>query len=394
MDMPQVAVMGGSLGGLTAALVLRDAGCDVTVFERSSTAPEGRGVGIVSHPMTTRYLVSNNVMDIAEVSTYAPYRRYIATDGHVQHEALHDYRLTAYNTLWRALYGGLEATHYHLDSEVVSFSGDDQRVTLQLANGQTHSCDLLVCADGIMSGARQLLLPDIQPSYAGYVAWRGVVDERDLSEQAFERLADAVTYVLLPDSHILVYPIPNHDGRLEPGRRLQNFVWYRNVAEGHPLDDLLTDREGRQRTSSLPPGTVRDDLVSTLQADAAAQLPPIVAEVVERSAEPFVQVLYDVDIPQMAFGRICLIGDAAFAVRPHTAAATAKAAADGWALAEAVEHTGGDVVAALKRWEPEQLVLGRNLLQRSRWLGDTSQFEGSWTPGDPALRFGLLGPGR
>jgi 2,6-dihydroxypyridine 3-monooxygenase len=55
--MPRVIVMGGSLGGLTAALVLRDAGCDVRVFERSSSTLQARGAGIAALDATLRYLV-------------------------------------------------------------------------------------------------------------------------------------------------------------------------------------------------------------------------------------------------------------------------------------------------------------------------------------------------
>ena len=95
----------------------------------------------------------------------------------------------------------------------------------------------------------------------------------------------------------------------------------------------------------------------------------------------------------MAFGRVCLVGDAAFAARPHAAAGTAKAAADAWALAEAVAGVGGDVPGALRRWEASQLALGRQLIARVKDLGRSSQFEGGWRPGDPTLRFGLWGPG-
>jgi 2,6-dihydroxypyridine 3-monooxygenase len=54
--MPRVIIVGGSLGGLTAALVLRDAGCDVRVFERSSSALQARGAGIAVLDATLRYL--------------------------------------------------------------------------------------------------------------------------------------------------------------------------------------------------------------------------------------------------------------------------------------------------------------------------------------------------
>jgi 2,6-dihydroxypyridine 3-monooxygenase len=390
---PRVAVVGGSLSGLTAALLLRDLGADVHVFERSASALEGRGVGIVSHPVTTRYLEVNDVIDVAHVSTSAPLRRYLAPDGTTAHEERHDYRLTAYSTLWRALYGAFDADRYHFDRELTSFAQDDTGVTLEFTSGDPYRADLMVGADGVSSLSRQLLLPEVEPRYAGYVAWRGVVDERDLAPATYSRLVDAVTYVLLPDSHILVYPIPNYDGAFEPGARLQNFVWYRNVEAGRPLTELMTDRDGNRRELSMPPGGVADTYVRELRAAASQLLPPPVCEVVTKSAEPFLQVIFDIDVPRMALGRCCLIGDAAFAVRPHTAAATAKGAADAWALASALEAADGDVGQALAAWEPGQLELGRQLLERARWLGDTSQFEGAWTPGDPDLRFGLYGPG-
>ena len=93
-------------------------------------------------------------------------------------------------------------------------------------------------------------------------------------------------------------------------------------------------------------------------------------------------------------GRVALIGDAACAARPHAAAGTAKAAADGWALAAALGDAGGDIRAALAKWEPEQLHLSDSLLRRVVSMGERSQFSNTWTPGDPDLRFGLYGPGR
>jgi 2,6-dihydroxypyridine 3-monooxygenase len=133
--------------------------------------------------------------------------------------------------------------------------------------------------------------------------------------------------------------------------------------------------------------------VAELRAAAEALAPPI-REVVTTVPEPFVQVIFDIEVSRMAFGRVCLVGDAAFALRPHAAAGTAKAAADAWALGEAMVDAGGDVVEALRRWEPGQLALGAQVLARARDIGNRSQFEGTFTPGDPTLIFGLYEPGR
>ena len=65
--MPRVIVMGGSVGGLTAALVLRDVGCDVRVFERSSAALQARGAGIAALDATLRYLTERGGLQRADV---------------------------------------------------------------------------------------------------------------------------------------------------------------------------------------------------------------------------------------------------------------------------------------------------------------------------------------
>jgi 2,6-dihydroxypyridine 3-monooxygenase len=282
---------------------------------------------------------------------------------------------------------------YRLGHEVTGFSQAADSVRLTMADGTGVDADLLVCADGVSSLARARLLPEVRPSYSGYVAWRGTVSERALPAATRERFGDAITYQVLKDSHILVYPIPGLDGALTPGERLVNFVWYVNVAEGEELDELMTGRDGVHRAVSLPPGAARDQAVTVMRRTAAGELAPPIAEVVTGVAEPFVQVVYDIAVPAMAFGRVCLIGDAAFAVRPHAAAGTAKAAADGWALAAELTAAGGDVPAALARWERGQLALGQALLARCREIGDSSQVHGTFRPGDRRLIFGLYEPG-
>ena len=401
MIWPRVGIVGGSLGGLTAGLVLSDLGCDVQVFERSSTALEGRGAGILVLDDTVRYLVERAALGgksgtdvIGTVCSRTGWVRYLHPDGTTRYEERRPYRFSSWNTMYRALMSCFQLDRYHLGKEVVDFEQRTDSVSVRFTDATTSACDLLVCADGIDSSSRQRLLPEVRPHYAGYVAWRGTVPESELSSETFERLRDAITYQLLPNSHILVYPIPSLDGGVEPGGRLMNFVWYRNVADGAELTELMVDRHGRQRSVSLPPGAVQVRFAEELRAVAASTMAAPIAEVVCRSFEPFVQVIFDLEVPAMAFSRACLIGDAAFALRPHAAAGTAKAARDGWALAEMLDATRGNVGEALRRWEPGQLELGRQVLLRAAKIGNRSQFEGTWVPGEPGLAFGLYGPSR
>jgi 2,6-dihydroxypyridine 3-monooxygenase len=391
--MPSVVIMGGSLGGLTAALVLRDAGCDVRVFERSSSALRARGAGIAVLDTTLRYLTERGGCRAEDVCSGTGWIRFVRADGSIQHEQRHRYRFSSWNTMYRSLLGLFDRDRYLLGSEVVSFDSAADSASVMLAGGDRAQADLLVCADGISSMARARLMPDIEPVYSGYVAWRGTLPESSLAPPVREALGDAITYQVLDRSHILVYPIPGPDGSRAAGERLINIVWYVNVAAGDELDRLMTGRDGIRRTISLPPGAACDDAVAHLREAAAASLAGPIAAVVTAIPEPFVQVVYDIEVPRMAHGRVCLIGDAAFAVRPHAAAGTAKAADDGWALADELVAAGGAVPAALAAWERRQLKVGRLLLSRTREIGDSSQFSGTFRPGDPRLIFGLHAPG-
>jgi 2,6-dihydroxypyridine 3-monooxygenase len=91
--------------------------------------------------------------------------------------------------------------------------------------------------------------------------------------------------------------------------------------------------------------------------------------------EPFIQTIFDLSVPKMAFGRVCILGDAAFVPRPHTVASTSKAATNAMALANSITSSSNvNVIEALKRWEPSQLELGNFLKYLGVSLGNRSQF--------------------
>ncbi len=392
MDAARIAVVGGSLGGLTAACLLRDDGHDVRVYERSSRELEQRGAGIGFLEATYRYLVERTELPLDEVSISTDWIRHLDRHGKVAHALEHRYLFSSWNAVYRQLLEHWDLDRYHLGHEIVSIEQRDEFAIAVCADGTRIEADLVVCADGVGSTLRGQFQPDASQGYAGYVAWRGMVPEADLPSEIAGQLTDAITYYVYANSHILVYPIPGIDGSVEPGDRLINFVWYRNYLEGAEFEDLMTDVDGHRRDLSLPPGSVAPHHDAEVRAHAAARLPPVIANVVEHTEDLFVQVVYDIEVDKMVFGNACLLGDAAFAVRPHAAAGTAKAAEDGWALARHLRASEG-VPEALAAWEPEQLALGRQLLERTRRIGRRSQIDNTWTPGDPEFIFGLHAPG-
>ena len=386
-------VVGGSIGGLTAALLLRDLGFNVDVYERTPTPLEGRGSGIVLQPDTVRWFVENSTQDLADLRTSTSYVQYLDRDGDIVQSDKTTWTYTSWGTFYRALLADFGTDHYHYGEYACGFSQDHDVVTVRFVSGATASADLVVFADGIRSVVRERFDPNATFSYAGYIGWRGTLPLSGLSAHTRDTLQDAVTYNVIPNSHILMYPIPGEED-LGPQHRLMNYVWYRNVPAGPDLTEMLIDKRGLAGVVSVHPGQVQDRYITQMRQDAAELLAPAVAEVVLATKNPYLQVVYDLRSTRMATGRVALIGDAACAARPHAAAGTAKAAADGWTLAAALRDSSGDIPSALAKWEPPQLQLSDNLVRRVIDMGERSQFRNSWIPGDPDLRFGLYGPGR
>jgi 2,6-dihydroxypyridine 3-monooxygenase len=387
----KAAVIGGSLGGLMAALALRGAGCDVDVFERVPHRLQAQGAGLRIVPEMAALLQQRAGIDLGLVSTLTRWFRHIGPANRVISDRSFPGQFTTWGALHRALSAAFGDAHYHLGRNCVDLATDRDGVHVRFADGAAETFDLAVFADGIQSTGRRLLAPVALPTYAGYVTWRGFVPASALSPEALGIFSESTTYAVTDFSHMIVYPIPDPDGVADAPSF--NFVWYRNVAEGPDLDALMTDSAGMRRALSVPAGAVAGQHLEELRALADAILPPAHAEVVVKTRAPFLQALYDVETPRMACGRACLIGDAAFATRPHAGAATTKAAVDAWSLADAlVQH--GDVGRALAAWEPDQLRIGAAFVARNRDMGERSLKHNTFNPADQTSLPGLYEPGR
>jgi len=342
----RAAIMGGSIGGLTAALVLRSKGWTVDVFERSSALLETRGAGIISHPITLRFLTQFGGYSLDDISNKPEWCRYVDGQGRIVSQLSCGFRVSSYGALYRALLHIFGMDKYHLGTSVTGFRDEGSEVTAFLSDGETKKVDLLVCADGINSTARRFLVPNASPKYAGYVAWRGTIGPESVAAKTFNFLQESITYHLMPDGHLLSYPILALDRVTAKRKRLINWLWYRNVPTGDDLNGLLTDRDGVQRDTSLAYKGLQERHIENLRNKARKVLPPMFTELVLSTEEPFIQAIFDGVIPAMAFGRICIMGDAAFAARPHCGAGTVKAAEDAWQLGNTLTETGNDVVPA------------------------------------------------
>lgn len=393
MSMPKVAVVGGSIAGLTAANVLRDAGCDVDVYERSDTLLSGFGTGIVVQPELVRYLLERTSTTLEDISVPSHEMRYFdAASGKSAGQVAAGWRFTAYNAVYQKLLDVFGTERYHLGKELVEVTPGKANSTAVFADGTEIVADLVVCADGGGSVARSQLLAK-KPDYAGYVTWRGMVDQRDVSTETWDFFQDAFTYGLLPDGHIIAYPIRqvSSEGEVTGDTRL-NFQWYWNVEAGAALDELMTANDGSRRPVSVHFPALPASSLEEFRGRAARQLAPVFRDLITGAPQPFVTIVADAAVPQMAFDRVVLIGDAAFTPRPHAAAGAAKAAADAWRLADRLIEAKGDVQEALTAWEPERLAVGEAYLAKVRAMAAVLQHGGEFPPGASEFRFGLPQP--
>ena len=366
----EIAVAGGSIAGLCAGSALLSAGFDVHVFERSAERLSSRGAGIVVQPELLGLLAAVDAEPLA--TTTCKVRRTVnAPTGQAETVSVPQ-RFTSWEAVYASLRSAFPDDRYHLDCELTleSQSGDGVRT---LIDREPIDADLLIAADGIRSRFRSSLAPDTITRYAGYIAWRGVVDESQLDGELIDHFDETFSFCQTKGGgHALCYFIPGSELATKRGGRRLNWVWYTLVAEGAALDALLTDRSGKRRDASVPQGEISNAAREFLLARTEMLTAPF-AELVRATHDPFIQSIIDVAPPGMVFGRICLIGDAAFVVRPHTAAAASKAASDAMALARTLRGADGDISRGLSIWERQQTALGRQLVDYGVMLGERSQ---------------------
>jgi 2-polyprenyl-6-methoxyphenol hydroxylase-like FAD-dependent oxidoreductase len=364
-------IIGGSMAGLFTALLLRRIGWDVQIFERIGSNLSGRGAGIVTHSELFEILDRTGAdVEAAKVGVSVSGRRVFGSDGAIVGELPLPQILTSWGHLYGLLRNALPEACYHHDRNLVRVEETGTSVCAYFSDGTSADGDLLVGADGIFSTVRQQFAPNVTPAYAGYIAWRGLVDENDLSPATQDALCNHFVFSLPPGEQMLGYPVAGADETMARGRRRFNFVWYRPAALDGALRDLLTDIDGVTHTLSIPPNKIRPEVVAALQADSRRLLAPQFAEVVCKTAQPFIQAIQDLEAPNMLLGRrSVIIGDAAFVARPHVGMGVTKAAGDAAALVRALDARPSDLPQALRDFEVERLAFGAAVIRRARQLG-------------------------
>jgi 2-polyprenyl-6-methoxyphenol hydroxylase-like FAD-dependent oxidoreductase len=385
-NMARIVIAGGSLGGLMAANLLHRAGHDVHVLEKATGPMDGRGAGIVTHPILAEGLRRCGMAATDELGVTVQQRITLDSQGEALGTLDMPQVFSSWSRLYQMLHSWLPASCYHAGVQVNAVTqreegtaggtasgtkngtaGATGSVHLQTNQGEWHA-DLLIAADGIRSTVRAQLWPRIQPEYAGYVAWRGVCDEAVLSQRTRTSLFDKFGFCLPPGEQIIGYPVAGLGNRTDVGHRAYNFVWYRPAPAPDALRSLLTDADGVHHPQGIPPHKVSWLHVADMRADARRLLAPQFAEMIEKTAQPFLQPIHDLVSQDTVSGRIALTGDAAFVARPHVGAGVTKAMQDAMALTDAITQHGA-TPQALRAYAQVRQPAGRHIIFRARRLG-------------------------
>lgn len=387
--MKTAIVVGGSMAGVLVGNMLVRQGWKVHILERTREGLEGRGAGIVPQRSLLAALKRAGVTIPTDIGIRISKR--VAYDRAGAPFVTHVY--DQYATSWSLLYNLLRDAFpdkFHAGCNVTEITEQDGGAAAILDDGRSFEGDLLIGADGMRSVVRRALFPNIQPRYAGYLAWRGMLDERYVSSDFVENCFSALNFSFPRGEELIGYPVAGPNGNVDLGYRRFNIMWYRPVSPGAELRNMFTGTDGIHYENGIPPRLVRPELVKAMKAEAHSLLPPLFADVIERMEGMYVQAIYDLQSAQMGRRQVAVIGDAAFVARPHCGAGVSKAADDAASLADTLAANTA-VDGAIRAFSAERTKAGRAALEWAAKLGSYFQMDATghrredYTPERPPI---------
>jgi 2-polyprenyl-6-methoxyphenol hydroxylase-like FAD-dependent oxidoreductase len=377
-----IGIVGGSIAGCSAAILLSRAGHEVSVFERSRGGLVGRGGGIATTGAMFEELTEWDVIDAGMPHFKAGTMPFIVrTDdepvvGRRPYAIPLDLRAFHWTELWGQLRRRVPDVIYHQGVVVTGArSVGDTAAELTFDSGEAERFDLVVFADGYHSLGRELVAPDSTLRYRGYMLWRGLLPESAVQDSPLGLDIPRLSYAHAK-GNATAYFVPSANGSSASGDRVINWACYIPLAADE-VEAFMIDAEGQPHDGSIPPGAMRPSEEARLKAHMATNLPEWYGDMVQRTEGTFVQLIYTARLSAYAAGRMCVIGDAGVVAPPFTGSGVFKGYQNVKGLLGLLSEDG-DLDTALSRWSSEQVRLGDRLLA----LGDQMEQAFIWDPID------------
>ena len=363
---PSATIIGGSMAGLFAATALSKKGWDISVHEKVPVPLSGRGAGIATYDeladLVFKATNNNNVL-----GTTAKSRVSLDINGNIINSYDYPQVYTSWQYLFSILREQISNDDYFMGDDCIKIEQNEDKAIAFFDNGKKKETDLIIVANGIKSELRTYVDNKAYPQYAGYVGWRGVVNEEEISKKSLETLSNYFIVVLPYNQQIASYPIAGEGKNpFKIGERRINWIWYKPVPQ-KKLKEILLGKSGQQFEDGIPPNEIREEIVNDLFKEAEEKLPPQLVELVKITKQPLIQPIFDLQSIKMKNGRVVTIGDAAFTARPHVGMGVTKAAMDAFTLSEYLEDSSN--LDDLDKWEHSRLKESQFIVNRSRKLG-------------------------
>ena len=349
-----VLIAGGGIGGLSAALGLARKGFGVVVLEKSPKLGE-IGAGIQIGPNAFHafdylgvgdearaqavYIDMLRLMDamsgeeIIHIPLDEPFRKRFGNPYAVVHRAdLHGVLLNACEANDRI--------ELRVNSEVLGYQQNGTTVTAEIISGEHMTGCALIGADGLRSSIRQRLVGDGEPIVSGHSTYRSVIPTEAMPE---DLRWNAATLWAGPKCHIVHYPLS--------GWKVFNLVvTYHNDAP-EPVSG-----------QPVPIEEVRKGF---------AHITERARKIIEHGTDWRLWVLCDRDpVDSWIDGRVALLGDAAHPMMQYYAQGACMAMEDAVCLSHMMEHSGGDVEAALLGYRDQRVVRTGRVQIGARAIGE------------------------
>ena len=367
---PRIAIIGGGIGGLAAALALERRGAEVVVCEQSPVHSEiGAGLNLTPNAVKAfRALgIEDRIEAIGSGSEFMAIRSW-RSGRFISRTRRGDFpkvfgapNLTVHRAdLLNVLRGALKTTDIRLGMRCVAVDGGDRSAAVRFADGSTLEADIVVGADGIHSAVRKSLFGADRPRFTGCICWRGMAPAAAVPRDI--NIADGTMW-MGPHGHVVHYPVRRGE--------LVNIV-------AHFDSDAWT---GESWTHEC-------DVAEVTTAYAAWN--PALTRLYPLSQRWYKWALYDRDpLERWTKGRATLLGDSAHAMLPYLGQGAGMAIEDGCVLAAMIGRHGEDLDTALSAYERLRVPRTKATVLGSRARAKENHLASPWARLKRDMKFAL-----